>query len=315
MLSRRHLRVKVLQALYSCYQSLESCDFAKCEKELFRGIEKIYELYLILINLLPELAEQERIYLADKPARYLVSDKKEVVYSLQQNAVVKCIAESSALKSKNAEHKISWQQDTETLRKIFNQLRNTDEYINYVTVAEHDFIADVEFCNFIIKKFVKDSEFFQAFVEEKSMYWAESFEFAVSMVKKTIKTVNAGDMLRLDLLPMYKDEADDKNFMSLLFQNTLKNNAYFESLIQKKTINWEVERIAVVDVILLKMALCEVLFLENIPVKVSINEYLEVAKEFSTPASSMFINGIIDKLIIDLKNENKVVKTGRGLVE
>lgn len=315
MLSRRHLRIKVLQALYSCFQALDNCDSTVCEKELLRRIDKIYELYLFLINLLPELAEQERIYRADLPARHTVSGKKAVVYSLQQNAVIKCFGASSELKSKSAEYKISWQQDVEILKKIFHHLRNTDEYTAYVSDAEHSPVQEIDFCLFILKRLVKESEFFQAFVEEKSMYWAESFDFAVSMVKKTIKTVSAGDDFQLTLLPLYKDEEDDKIFMRHLLINTIKNNEYFESIIKAKTKNWDVERIAMIDILLMKMILCEVLFIETVPVKVSINEYLEIAKEYSTPNSSMFINGIVDKIIIDLKNENKVIKTGRGLME
>jgi len=314
MLSRRHLRIRVLQGLYSYYQS-EHKDAIKIEHEIFKGIENTYQLYIYLILFFPELAEQERLYRADLPPKFISSaSEKPVINSFSENKLVKILTENGTLKKIAKENSISWQANTDFLKKIFHQLKSSDEYKRHITTADHTLQQDTEFCVWLFKKFVLESDLFLSAIEEKNIYWIDGFPFAGSMVLRAIKTIPANET---GFAPGYihRDKEDDREFVKLLLHNTIKNDEWFTTLIDDKTKNWDVERIALMDVILLKMALCEVLYLETVPVKVSINEYLDIAKDFSTPKSNQFINGIVDKLVIDLKNENRIVKTGRGLVE
>jgi transcription antitermination protein NusB len=313
MLNRRHLRIRVLQGLYSFYQS-DYHDALKTEHEIFKGIDNTYNLFLYLLLFFPEVANQERIYRADLPPKHIPNtSEKPVISSFSQNKVVITLTDNAALKKIIKEQNILWQADTELVKKIFHQLRNTDEYKRYVTVSEHTLQQDVEFCVWFFKKFVVESDLFANTIEEKNIYWIDGFQFACSMVIRAVKAISAEGTFTPGYI--HKDKEDDREFVRLLLHNTIKNNAWFTQLIDDKTKNWDVERIALIDVILLKMALTEVLYLSTVPVKVSINEYLDIAKDFSTPKSNQFINGIIDKLVIDLKNENKIVKTGRGLIE
>ena len=315
MLSRRHLRIRVLQALYSFYQSGQK-DALKTEHELFTGIEKTYDLFLFLLLVFPELSEQERIYRIDQPQKFILSgSEKKVVHSLSENTVVTILNSDRAFQKAIKQRNLSWQGDIELIKKIFHHLRTSEEYKQYITAPDHSPETDIDFCILLFKKFILELDFVSQSIEEKNLYWADGFEFASAMVLRTIKNSKPVKGGQFDLPYIYKDEADDRQFAKNLLHNTIKDDAYFMQIIDAKTKNWDVERIALVDVIMLKMALCEVLHLSTVPVKVSINEYLDIAKDFSTPKSNQFINGIIDKLVIDLKNENKIVKTGRGLVE
>jgi N utilization substance protein B len=313
MLSRRHLRIRVLQGLYSYYQS-DNKDSLQTEREIFKGIENTYQLYIYLFLFFGELAEQERIHRTDLPAKHIKSAGKPVVHSFAQNKIVALLSENAALNKIAKDHSITWQGDIELLKKNFHQFKTTDEYKGYVTTADHTMQQDLEFCVWLFKKFVIESDLFLSAIEEKNIFWIDGFQFAASMVLRGLKTIPGKENA---FIPdyIYKDEEDDRQFVNLLLHNTIKNDEWFTQIIDDKTKNWDVERIALMDVILLKMALCEVLYLPTVPVKVSINEYLDISKDFSTPKSNQFINGIIDKLVIDLRNENKIVKTGRGLVE
>ena len=149
-------------------------------------------------------------------------------------------------------------------------------------------------------------------LEEKNIYWAEGLTIVHDMIFKTIDSHNFNNFT---LLPLYRDAEDDVEFMKQLVNKTIRDDDYFNELIVAKTQNWDADRIALVDIILMKMALCEILNISSIPVKVSINEYIDISKDYSTPNSKGFINGIIDKIVIELRNEGKIVKTGRGLME
>jgi N utilization substance protein B len=149
-------------------------------------------------------------------------------------------------------------------------------------------------------------------LEEKTIYWAESLELAEAMI---IKTIESGKGSSFRILPLYKDEEDDVKFMRDLVSKTIRDDAYYQELIADKTKNWDADRIALVDIILMKMALCEILNITSIPIKVSINEYIDISKDYSTPNSKAFINGVIDKLVGELREQGKITKTGRGLLE
>jgi len=302
-----------MQALYSWYQSEEKNTDAVL-RELFRGAERTYDLYLSLLQVLPELADEEGRYFTDLPPRHLV---KEVPAPgrLSYNSFIQFLQADSTFNAGLKKRKISWQKDTELIRKVFFQLRNTPEYKKYISSKDHNDEADVEFCSWIYKNIVIASEALQNAMEEQNIWWAEALDLINSMVLKTIRVAHPGRKGQFELMPLFRDEEDDRDFMEKLFRETIKNDSYFEALISEKTKNWDVERIALMDIILLKMALSEILTFPGIPVKVSINEYIDISKDYSTPKSKVFINGVIDNLVTDLKARGEVKKTGRGLIE
>ena len=164
----------------------------------------------------------------------------------------------------------------------------------------------------LVRKFIESSETLQNHVEEENIFWSDDFDFTIHMILRTIR--NFYDNNRFELIPIYKDEKDDKEFARKLFSQTILHNTEFEKSISERTKNWEVDRIALMDILILKMALAELISFPNIPIKVTINEFIDISKEYSTPKSKQFVNGVLDKLANDYKEQGKIVKEGRGLI-
>jgi len=312
MLSRRHLRIRVMQALYAYYQS-DPKDVRRTEQELLNGTEKIYDLYLILLVFLTEISHQEDVYYADSPASLLTGLKKSAAFQIKDLTFLQWLENNNTFREQVKKRKISWQQDLDTVKKAFHHLKQKEEYIAFISKSSHSLLEQTAFLKWLLNEFFTSTDFIPHLLEEKNIYWAESFELASSLVYRTIEPLKTGS--GYELLPLYKDADDDIRFMQDLVIKTIRDDSYFQELIAQKTKNWDAERIALVDIILMKMALCEILNLSNIPVKVSINEYIDISKDYSTPNSKAFINGVIDKLVIELKHQGKIHKTGRGLVE
>jgi N utilization substance protein B len=310
MLSRRQLRIKALQSLYSFYQS-EKGDLASAERELYRSIDKVYELYLFLLQLLSELGEADLQDAGELQHKHF--PKEDELKAKNRLHSLDFFTKLNALEKYRNElnnRKLSWQKEHELVRKIYHEIKKTDEYrnflINKAKISEKDFLVS------IVKNFIEQSETLKNFIEENNIYWMEDFSFVCHLLVKTIKDCYQSDQLKL--IPVFKDD-DDKAFVRDLFSKTILHDKEYEEAIAEKTQNWEVERIALIDMILLKMALAELIAFPGIPVKVTINEYIDISKDYSTPKSRQFINGIIDKLAEEYKKAGKIVKTGRGLME
>ena len=310
MLSRRQLRIKVLQSLYSYFQS-GGGDMKKSEGELFRSIDKILELYYLLTLFLTELAHDDLLEAEDLQRKYFPRDEEvHAKRRLHTIGFFEALDKSDEFKARIKEYKCSWQTEQDLVRKIFLEIKKSEEYKKFMTADE---AAEKEMLLQIVRSFIEKSEALQSALQERSIYWGEDLSFACHLIIKTIKEFY--DKGKLEFPSLYKDEKDDKQFVKLLFEKTILNNAAYESSISAKTKNWDVERIAMMDILLMKMALAEMMTFESIPVKVSINEYNDISKDYSTPKSKLFINGIIDKLAGEYKAEGKIVKSGRGLVE
>jgi len=301
-----------MQALYAFYQS-EVKDIRRTEQELLNGTDKIYELYLTQLQFLLELAHQEQMYYTDTPASMVTGKRKTAAFTLKGLAFIQWLESDKSFTEHIKKRKISWQLDIDAVKKSFHHLRNQEFYQNFILNENHTPQEEVDVLKWLMKEFFRTTEFIPHVLEEKNIYWAESIELVESMVVKTAET-GKGDQ-NFSLLPLYKDAEDDVQFMQDLVQKTIRDDSYFHQLIADKTKNWDAERIALVDIILMKMALCEIINHSSIPVKVSINEYIDISKDYSTPNSKSFINGVIDKLVIELKKEGKIQKVGRGLKE
>jgi N utilization substance protein B len=314
MLNRRQLRIKVLQALYAYFQSGEE-NFSKSEKELLHAIDRMYDLY---IYLLLTFAEVKTI------AEHRVEEnKKKILPSIEdlnpnlkfiENNIINVLEKSINLRVISEQHKVNWvgDENREMFRKMFLQIRESETYIAYMNNTDISFEGDKQFAQDIFKTEIANFPLLYNFFEEKSIHWLDDIDLACSMVLKTIKSAEEGK--DLEIMPLFKKDDDEKEFILTLFRKTVSMDKENEQLIDELTENWELDRIAKMDIILLKMAITELQSFSSIPTKVTLNEYIEIAKFYSTPKSNSFINGILDKAIERLKQEKKIVKIGRGLI-
>lgn len=315
MLSRRHLRSKALQTLYAYFQS-DNHNVAAGEKELLHSIDKVYDLYLYQLSLLPELVDFAKIKTEEaKNKRLPSSDDLNPNTRFIDNRIIQKLRENRNLKNAINGRKINWVGEQEIVRKLYSIIKESAEFKEYLASEEDSIENDREYLNKIYKKYIAESEDLEYYLEEKSIYWSDDWELVSSAVVKTIKSLNDDSDEFQAISPLYKDEDDDKQFVIDLFRKTILNNSNYEEIIAEKTKNWDVERIAMLDILIMKMALAEVLNFSSIPVKVSLNEYIDISKRFSTPKSKLFVNGVLDKIILELKSQNKIKKTGRGLIE
>jgi N utilization substance protein B len=205
--------------------------------------------------------------------------------------------------------------DQDLVRKIFNDIRNSELYTKYMNDPGRGFDMDQDFLVHLFKEEIANSETLLNHLEEMSINWMDDIDLVCSTVIKTIKGFNPNSDEFAKLSPLYKDPEDDEKFVRDLFKRSVILNEETEALISSKTENWELERIASMDMLLMKMAITEVLEFSTIPVKVTLNEYIEISKFYSTPKSNGFINGILDKVFLQLKTDNRIKKIGRGLLE
>jgi len=315
LLNRRYLRVKVMQALYAFFQS-DNHDLDKGERELMKSIDKIYDLYIYLLLLLIEIRDQsDRIDEEAKNKRLPTASDLNPSKHFVNNLIVRQLDENVHLKKEIANRKISWQLDDELVRKILTVIKGSVEYTDYQSAPVQSYEKDKEFLIAVYKNYIADFELLGHYFEEKSIYWVDDLRLVNSIILKTLEGMTENPEGGFELMSLYKDEKEDKQFVSDLFRKTIFHDKESEKVISEKTKNWEVERIAMMDILLMKMGITELLYFENVPVKVSLNEYIEISKLYSSPKSKIFINGILDKLVQDFKRDNILIKTGRGLVE
>ena len=312
MLNRRFLRIKVMQALYAFFQH-ENADPKQFEKELFRSLDKIYDLYLTLLALLGDMHHVAHLIM-DENRNKRLPGKEDLSPNMKfaENILLKSIVGNRELKGVLEKRKISWQNDFDLVRKLFGQVRNSKLYKQYMQQPfDNDIVHDRNFMIALITDVLSQSELLTSYLEEKNIYWADDSFVAFNSLIRTFEDFNG----EFQLPPLLKDEKDDMDFMSDLFSKTILYRQHFEELIDKHTRNWEIERIASMDMLLMEMALAEILHIPNVPVKASLNEYIDISKQYSTPNSKVFVNGVLDKVIAELKREGRIEKTGRGLKE
>ncbi len=318
MLSRRLIRVKVMQSLYAFLLNHDN-NIPIAERQLLRNIERLYELYIHILSLLFEIRDffENR---TDEAKRKFLPTTEEVNPNTRflQNRALLYLCQNNDLLKKIAKYKINWSDETEMLRNFFNEIRNNDDYNKYMNAASTSLNADKEIVTSIISNVLYPSSLLQGLFEEKNLYWSDDFDTAMVMAIKTVKDIKTTynhDTPLPELFPDKLNETEEKQFARDLLSRTIVHNNEFDNLIAMKADNWELERIALMDSILIKMAISELLYFPSIPIKVSLNEYIELSKQYSSPKSKLFVNGILDKLINDFKSEGKILKTGRGLIE
>jgi transcription antitermination protein NusB len=307
MLNRRFIRIKVMQAIYAWYSSANN-QLEKSEKEIISNFNKVYELYLYLMSFFNELRFVSMQADEDVQNRRIKSANEDSKKSLSEIPFLIAISENVELKKLWSNYKISWQNDIDVVRQIFKEIRSSEVFKKFQDGETDDKTVLLT----ILTDFLANKDLIQSLLEEKFIHWADDMYIAASGVSKTIEAFKDG---KIELQALWKDQIDDERFARDLFVKCIVNNAHYEEMIGGKTKNWELERIALLDIILMKMALCEIHEFPTVPVKVSMNEYIDISKEYSTPKSKQFINGILDKIVIERKAQNLIVKSGRGLIE
>ena len=314
MLNRRHLRIKVLQILYAFFQSKE-IDVVKAQNELLLSVERMYDLYLYLLLTIPELKRAAETNNENRKNK-LRPNESDLMPNLKwvENSLVLKIEESKELNKVSSARKVNWlgAENQEIFRKMFLQVKDSETYFEFMENGLKDFEEDKKFALALFKNEIINSEFLHNYIEDKSIYWLDDIDLCCSMALKTLKT--AAPDKEISILSLYKEDDDEKEFILDLCRNTIEMDVENEKLIETLAVNWEVDRIAKMDVLLLKMALVELQTCSSIPTKVTMNEYIEISKFYSTPKSNLFINGILDKAISQLTKEKKIKKIGRGLV-
>ncbi len=313
MISRRLLRIKAMQLLYAFRQSKDP-SLSKYEKELFFSIDKAYQLYHNLLQLITEITRYAEDRMDVSKAKYFPTDEERTPNTkFIHNKVIEQIKENKQLNRYIEETKIGWVNHSDLIKNLYESIKKSPAFEAYMGTKESSYQEDKRFVISIFETDIASSELLYEILEDQSIYWNDDVDFMISMIIKTLEKFKETDPSGGNLLPLFKDE-DDKDFVRTLFRKAIINHKENSQLIEKYTKNWDFDRIAFMDIILIELALTEAVEMPSIPTKVSFNEYIEISKYYSTNKSSIFINGVLDKIIQHLKNENKIHKTGRGLI-
>lgn len=313
MLTRRHLRIKVFQALYAM-QYDEERGVGLAEKQLRKSIDDIYRLYLF------DLAAMVMIYRFAKERMELNRQKKlpteedlNPKLNFVNNRFLVWLSSNLTFQKAIQDHVISFGDEKEILRSIFKSLLEDERYQEYLELENPDLQEDRKFVKYLYGAFLVENETLHEHYEELNMYWSDDLDAAQAMATKTITAFDEKKDEQSPLIRLIKN-SDDLDFAVKLFKETLRKGKDFEKDILAKAEHWEGDRIANVDSLLMKMALAELVSFNQIPVKVTLNEYIDLAKQYSTNRSGQFVNGILDKLQIEWQKEGKFKKIGRGLL-
>lgn len=314
MLNRRHIRVKVMQTMYA-FKGGESDDFSKDQKFLLFSIDNMYNLYLLLISLLIEVKKRAESDLQKKQNKHLATkEDKNPNRKFVNNQLLNLLFENVELKALLEAHKITnWELDEEYVDVVFKAIISSDLYKDYMKTRTSDFREDKEFIVDVYKEIIAPNDKLYEYIEDKHLTWLDDLPTVNTTILKLLRKTKTTAPYSYFTPKLYKD-TEDKQFAVDLFKKTLLNKTAINEEIELKTQNWDADRIANVDYVLLQMAICELKNFPLIPVKVTINEYLEISKEYSTPKSSIFINGILDKLVKEYEASGELKKIGRGLL-
>jgi N utilization substance protein B len=313
MISRRLLRIKALMALYA-FNRREDGNLSQAEAELMFSIGKTYDLYHYLLLLVVAIADlaggkidqalQKRMPTAEdlNPRRRFVD-----------NMLIDQLRNNSDLKAYVASKKLSWVNNLHIPRTLYNKMIAWEVYDEYIKSEVRNYQSDRKFIIRLVTEFFAASEDLALNLEEQSIFWNDDMEYISAMVEKTLKKFKSDSGENTSLMPLYKND-DDAEFVKILFRKTIIHSKKSSELINKNTTNWEVERIALMDILVMQLAITEILEFPEIPVKVTLNEYIEIAKYYCTSKSSTFVNGILDNIVKVIRQEGLFNKFGRGLV-
>jgi len=303
-----------MQSIYAMHQS-NTDNIEKEEKFLRYSIEAIQDLYLLMLSSLIEICKKEVQFLEKSSKKHLAtSEDKNANTKFVDNAIFKILAENNSLSIALENRKITnWTQNDDYILLLLAEVKKSDLYKKYMATRKSTFAEDQEFIVTLFMEVIASNEKLYDYLEDCKLTWVDDIPLVNTQIIKQLRAIKSADDENFAVPKLYKDQ-EDQAFVSDLFRKTILNETDLAKEYINKTPNWDTDRIAEIDTIILKMAICEFLKFPSIPAKVTINEYLEIAKEYSTPKSSIFINGILDNLVKEFQTKNKLNKTGRGLL-
>lgn len=314
MISRRILRIKIMQALYAYYKHNGESSLKNSEKELTLSIQKTYDLYHYLLLLIIDVSDyaESRLELARQKKMPTPEDLNPNT-SFVDNQIIAQLRVNAQLLSYIDRQKISWVNSPELIKGIYNNLVNSDVYKIYMQTESHSYKEDKDFVCAVYTHVISTFEALSLELEEQSVYWNDELEFVIGVIIRTLRKFKKDEGEHSSLMSHFKNP-EDKSFSPRLLRKVILNYDEYLPVIKQFSKNWEVDRIAFLDILLMEMAIAEAIEFPSIPIKVTLNEYLEIAKFYSTTKSNVFLNGILDKVFLELKKSKKIVKTGRGLI-
>ncbi|MBU45959.1 MAG: hypothetical protein CMD28_00870 [Flavobacteriales bacterium] len=309
MLSRRHIRIKVMQSLYS-YLSSKTNQISTSEQAMLRHFDDVVELKLVIISLLIEIVKYADEFYKDGKKKHLPSSLDLTPNTrFINNKVALSICHDKVLMDRLSKFSGIWiNNDHDIIRKLFNLIRTSELYIDYLESDNTSINFDKKFIIELLNDYILNNKLVHHIFEERSIYWIDDLPFVSTIIFGEIR-----DDVSMIPKSVFKD-VSDREFALSLFRDTINNNAEYEKIIIRFAKNWELDRIAKMDQLFLKMSFSEILSMPNLPVKVSMNEYIEIAKYYSTSKSKLFVNGLLDNFVKTYMREGKIKKVGRGLI-
>jgi N utilization substance protein B len=314
VLNRRHIRVKVMQSIYAMHQN-GSDSIEKEEKFLLYSIDNILDLYLTMLSSLIEIGKKEAIFIEKSSQKHITtSQERNPNKKFINNTILQILSENNSLSIALENRKINhWELNEDYIQILLDSIKNSNLYAKYMANTVNNFEEDKQFILDIFTELIVPNEKLYEFLEDNKLTWIDDIPVVNTQIIKQLKLIKSAKDEAFKVPKLFKDQ-EDQEFVTNLFRKTVLNERELAKEYVDKTPNWDSERIAEIDTIVLKMAICEFVKFPSIPVKVTINEYLEIAKEYSTPKSSIFINGILDNLVKEFEIANKLNKIGRGLM-
>jgi len=313
MITRRYLRTKALQAIYAVEKNPKE-EFLVSEKNLENVIQSCQILSVYFLSLLPEIVRYRTLRLEElkekiNPTEIDLNPNTKFI----DNKVIKQIEENSVIRSFCHNNHIDWSDRYDFIAQMYHEMAGLNFFIEYMTSPKRSYKEDKDFVLTILSDAFAESELLHWFLEEKNVHWFDDYNDALLAAYKNIKLYKENQSPKTPLIPLFKDD-EEVTFYKDLFRKTLLYNDEYQKRIDEKLLRWESERVMEIDTILMKMAMCELTQFQTIPIKVTINEYIELAKLYSSRKSGVFINGILDSIVMDFKNEGLLNKMGRGLI-
>ncbi|MDR0537896.1 MAG: transcription antitermination factor NusB [Tannerellaceae bacterium] len=307
MINRLLIRIKVLQVLYAWYQNGNN-NLKAAENEILFSLQKSYDLYYYMLLLLIDVTRLQDYILTNRKNRYLPTPEElNPNMRFVDNRFIKQLASNRQFNTYVEEKKVSWVNDRDFVKSVLDLILSTDEYAAYMSSNNDSYDADKEFWQTIFKNYICENEMISDYLEDLSIYWNDDVDIVATFVLKTIKKFKKEEGVLQPLLPMFSDIEDRYYAIQLLRKSIMFADEYRE-MIDAKAKNWEHERIAGMDIYIMQIAVAELLAFPSIPISVTLNEYIDLSKYYSTPKSYIFVNGILDAIVNDLKNDNRLFK-------
>lgn len=310
MINRELIRIKVVQLVYAYYLNGDKpMDVA--EKELLTSLSKAYQMYNYLLDLILAITNEEQLR-HDVLVQRAEREGTEAPSSrFAYNRFAVQLSENEQLAEYNETFKLSWREDIEFVRNLCNQIEKSEVYKNYMSSEDDSYDADREVWRKLYKMFIEGNDTLDAVLEEKSLYWNDDKEIVDSFVLKTIKRFDPANKAQQELMPEFKDD-EDREFAIELFRTSIQNAQEYQDLMQYFSRNWELSRMPFTDIVIMQIALAEMLTFPAIPLSVTINEFVEISKSYSTPRSAGYINGMLDTIARALHKEGRLLKRING---